>query len=595
MDPTPPRTPAQDPATPAALAPLGAGQRFLGALVGWGLLWLGSPGVLRTHGSVVLAVVGIALWGLVELRPLEPGRRVRGFLAHALGALPGAAGLMAWIHYVYWPPLLYIGFGMGVYSAAGGALLRRLAGGRVSPWTPLFVGLAWTAQETLRSVVPTPFGLGWMRLGIHAHAHLWLSGSARVWGVGGLTLVLSSLGGILASAWVLGQGALRRPAALASGLAPFALAVVLALVVRPPATVDGPRVLLVQPGFEQSRKQYGDPEQNFLDTCDLTAAALAAERAAGAPEPDLVCWGESMLPVPLFAPGVEDALVGEQATRAGLGPRDVSRGRQQERVWVLAPLFGVGLREGAAGVLPPGTSFVAGAEALVLDGDTPRWRVAAAVYRPGGERAPLASKQHLVPGAETMYGLEEIGAVHDFIEGVSGYVPRFTPGERTEVFDLSSRDGTSTWPFGLTICFDNAHVGPYADPVARRRVDFHLVVSNEAWYRESFEADQMVAFSRIAALASGRSVVRATNSGISLVMGPDGRETARLVAPGGADRMVAGHLGAPVPVPRAPGEPPTPFSRSRRAWLGLWIALPLLLAGVRRGRAGSGADARPAT
>ena len=50
---------------------------------------------------------------------------------------------------------------------------------------------------------------------------------------------------------------------------------------------------------------------------------------------------------------------------------------------------------------------------------------------------------------------------------------------------------------------------------------------NEAWYESSFEADQMVAFSRLLAITTGRAFVRVTNSGVSALFGPDGSELAR--------------------------------------------------------------------
>jgi apolipoprotein N-acyltransferase len=104
------------------------------------------------------------------------------------------------------------------------------------------------------------------------------------------------------------------------------------------------------------------------------------------------------------------------------------------------------------------------------------------------------------------------------------------------------------------------------------------VCSNEAWYEKSFEYDQMVAFSRLLALATGRSIVRATNAGVSIVLDPAGREVARLTSPGGDDRMVAGALAAVVPVPAEGTEHVrTPFVRFERAWLGVWLLLPFLL------------------
>jgi apolipoprotein N-acyltransferase len=106
-----------------------------------------------------------------------------------------------------------------------------------------------------------------------------------------------------------------------------------------------------------------------------------------------------------------------------------------------------------------------------------------------------------------------------------------------------------------------------------RAVDFHLVASNEAWYRKSCEMEQMVAFSRLIALSTGRSVVRATNSGISMVLGPDGRELGRVRAPDGSYRMVKGWGAWTVPVP-APGAPAaTPYARSFRVQRAAWILL----------------------
>ena len=102
--------------------------------------------------------------------------------------------------------------------------------------------------------------------------------------------------------------------------------------------------------------------------------------------------------------------------------------------------------------------------------------------------------------------------------------------------------------------------------------------SNEAWYERSFEYDQMIAFSRLAAIATGRSVVRATNAGISIVLDPAGREVARLHDPSGEDRMVRGTLAAVVPVPEGDADAvPTAFVRLERAWIALWLALPFLL------------------
>ena len=174
---------------------------------------------------------------------------------------------------------------------------------------------------------------------------------------------------------------------------------------------------------------------------------------------------------------------------------------------------------------------------------------------------------------------------------------------------LSFEDrGGRRWRFGASVCFDNAFAGPYTEPLRAGAggagLDFHLVVSNEAWYRESWEVDQMMAYSHVIAAATGRALVRATNSGISAVVAPDGSERARLrVSPpagrsagtsegpsAGADRMVRGTLRASVPVPRERGAI-TPYVRLEWLWLAAALLAPWLVLALRP-RSGGREEAR---
>lgn len=557
------------------LPPLEHRLRFLGALSAWGLMLSASPGVVFTEGSALLAALGVGLWAAVEARPCA-GAVWKGLAAHALGALPGAAGLMLWIRFVYLPPLAYIGLGMAIYSAVGGLCLRRILRALPAAAAPLAVAVAWTGMEALRSLVPMPFGLGWLRVGFCAHGWSWLAGSARVWEVSGLTFVLAALGGLAASAWY-DRRVLARPLALLTGLGPLALGALFAGATAPPEAAAGPRVLLIQPGFPQDRKQWSDPEENFMALLGQTSDALAAGRAAGLPAPDLVCWGESMLYVPLFTEEVR-GLALEQGPGLGAGAMplrsELERFEAIERAWVRGRLLAS---------LPEGTSFLAGAEVFVAADGVIRRMNGAVIYDAEGRRSEPAGKRFLVPGAETMYGLERIEAVAGFIRRVSGYVPDFVGADETSVLPMRTPAGDDL-AVATSVCFDNAHMATFLDPLrGGAGVDFHVVLSNEAWYEDSFEVDQMVAFTRIAALASGRAVVRATNSGISLVMDADGRELGRIVE-GGRDRMVRGSLSLEIPVPVLDGGGAPP-AVALAPWLqALWIGLAALLmaAGTRQ-------------
>jgi apolipoprotein N-acyltransferase len=583
--PPEPRTPRalSAPAAPPASAPLGRAA-WIGAAMT--LQWLASPGALAAGGSTGLALAALAAWGIGARRP---GRHA--FLVEWLLGGLGVVALVWWVGYVLPAALVPIGLVCGAYFALGGWLLRRL--GR---W-PLALSLpaAWCAAETMRVALPEPLGFGWLQV---AHSTLdapW-AGSARLWGAVGLSWTAAAMAGLVLD---LALSSSRARAALSAGLAPLAIAWAAAGATSPPECVAGPRVLLVQPGFEQERKQALKSASEFLrDQVELTRRAVSECQASGAPPPDLVCWGETMLPMDLAGEGLWEAVAGGAApdpwrAHEAWTPADVRAAARAEDELVAGVFFG---RDTAPALVPPGASFAAGAEVWEpLDGRLRRFN-ALALWDARGARAGYAKKLRLVPGGETMHGAERFRWVRDLALELAGYVPDLAAGEEVGVLELADRDGRAFRCSG-SVCFDNAGLAPYTAAVRARDgrgagVDFHLVVSNEAWYRESPEADHMLAFSRLAAIATARSFVRATNSGISAVLGPDGSELAR-VHGGTRDRMVAGWTAAYVPVPAAARRgalvPPTPYAASERLWLALaLVAGPALavagIAGARRGR-----------
>jgi apolipoprotein N-acyltransferase len=539
--------------------PLSLGVRLAANLAAAALLFLASPGVSGGDGSVLLAVAGVALWSWTVAHPLGPRPR-RALLVDWLGGAVAGALYMWWVVHVVGFGVAYIGAGVGVYTLATGILIRRGLARLPFAWT---VASVWTAVELVRALVPPPFGLGWFRLGFHAHAELWLSGSARVFGVEGLSFVLAAAGGGIAACALARR--VPRGEALAA-LGPLALAFVLARLVPAPVLVDGPRVLLVQPGFEQAVKQHSNPRTNFTTSVDHTRRALSELGPV-----DLVCWGETMLYLPIFTPAAEAAVRAGTANlppwEAPLDMETIDWWREREAAWVQGELFGA---DGGPGL--SGASFSVGAEIYDLVEGQIRRRVGLLVYDAAGNRTAPAYKQFLVPLGETFFGFERHDWARELAFDSAGYVPDLVAGEHTGRLELRARDGRSYHLSG-TVCFDNAHSFPYRSVLAEGPVDFHLVASNEAWYGTSCEMDQMVAFSRVFALATGRSFVRATNSGVSTVIGGDGREVGRVRDPSGVDRAVPGALALSVPVP-APGlGTVTPYVRLGRLGEFLWLLL----------------------
>lgn len=537
--------------------------------------------MVTRDGLWFVAAVALVPWALWCSRPGK-----RAFAAEWLAAAVGISAICFWSTYVIWITLIAVALVPATYMACAGILLRRLA--RTLPLA-LATPAAWIALETLRLVVEPPFGFGWLRLGHHAHAELWLAGSARVFGTAGVGFALAALAGGIADLWrarTWGVPFARLRFALVCALAPFLTCVLLAFATSAPPTVDGPRLLLVQPAFAQERKMARQSDEEMLrELLTLTRQGVTDAQRAGEPL-DVVAWGETIFPYDLGSPDLVAAFdagarsvpwAAREYTR-----EDVVNMAEAERLLVSGYLFGLD-RRGA--ILPRGASFVTGVEYYAVRDGALRRSNAIVAWNPAGERSGIGGKVHLVPGAEHLAGLERFGWVRDAAFALAGYVPDLVSFDVPRVVSISGREGRA-WRVGLTVCFDNAFEDVYADPVRDEGLEFHLVASNEAWYRESWEYDQMMAMSHLVAIETGRSFVRATNAGITAVIGPDGRERARLEVLG-RDRMVAGTLRAVVPVPARVGDqlPSPPYVATRRAWTVVWIAIGFVLAAFAGARA----------
>jgi len=543
---------------------------FLTAL-GWSILIALGPGGLLGGDPHPAALVGVAVLALAVGRPGP-----HAFTVEWLVSACAAAIHLEWLRHVVGPVLIVCGLIYGFHGAVFGLLLRRVQPGR--PWA-FAVPVAWCAMEAIRFLVPVPFGMRWIQLGHHAINFDGIVGAARVVGPTGISFALAALAGLIVDV-------IRRRAgrwAVFAGFGPIGLLFLLSHQTRPPESVPGPVVLLVQPAVSQARKQRpADPFDLFRLQVALTREGMDSLREAGRRPPDIVCWGETMLSFPLVGATLAEAVrMGElgEVSLPGISippdqlPQAVTSWKTNEDRMVSEVLLG----SGAERILPPDCGFVCGAEVLVLHEDEVRRVNAVCAWSPDGQRTAVCPKLELVPGGETLYGLEDFGTVRGFVREVAGYLPNLLAGEETGVMDLPARPEQSerSWRATGTVCYDNSFLHPYTDPLASgERVDLHLICSNEAWYLDSWEMDQMVCMSRMIAISTARPVVRATNSGISCVLDSTGEELGR-VRREGVDREVRGFLALEVPVPPEDA-PVTPFCRLRGVLA--WIFV--LLAGV---------------
>ncbi|HKB14814.1 MAG TPA: apolipoprotein N-acyltransferase, partial [Planctomycetota bacterium] len=255
---------------------------------------------------------------------------------------------------------------------------------------------------------------------------------------------------------------------------------------------------------------------------------------------DLLVWPETMLPWPLGEGGAEEVLV-ENGEVPGAPVRWTMRdaAEVEEEIVRRDVLEALGDRR---------TQFLVGVLLLQRVEGTTRQFNSALLYSPAGARVGRYDKVHLVPGGEYLPWRRAIpfaDAIGRWIESWAGYFPDLAPGEGPRVLEIRGRDGRR-WRFGAAICWDNAYSDLFRAN-ARAGADFHVLLSNEAHFLDSIEMEQLLAHAVFRAVETRRSVVRATNTGISALVAPDGIVTAVLEREG-RRKEVAGTLTVRVPV-----------------------------------------------
>jgi len=453
--------------------------RVASAALGGICLTLAFPG----YGLWPLAPVGVALATLAVL-----GARARAGLA--LGLVTGLAFFvptLSWAGTDFLGIIPWLGLAVlqSLYFALQGWLSALLArsGGFVGA---LGVGLAWVAQESLRS--RTPYGgFPWVRLAF-SQADSPLGRWAALGGAPFATFGTALVGALLA---VAGHTAYRRlrlrggrlPAQTPPPRSPLRYAVpalVLGAVgLLVPLPVDGPtaRVLAVQGNVPRPGLDFNAERRAVLDNhARETLAALARRGAAGAPPLDLIVWPENSSDIDPVRNLDAGAVIQSAVQRAGV---PIVVGALFERPDEIANV--------------------------------------SVVYRPDIGITDTYVKQHPVPFAEYI-------PHRDFYRHLSASVDLLRVGMAIgpgpEVFTMQRAGGPRVLA-GPSICFEVAY-----DDLVRTNVTegstLLLVQTNNATFGASHESVQQLAISRIRAIEHGRSVVHVSTVGVSALIRPDG-------------------------------------------------------------------------
>jgi apolipoprotein N-acyltransferase len=481
--------------------------------------WRLAPTLSALLFGLAFQPVSIVPLAFVALIPLilyltRPDRLRARLIAVAAGGMVFHATGFFWIRHVTVTGMILLAAYATLYWMAFSLVAAAWRGtSGTSPAWPFRVAAAWTLLEHIRGTALS--GIPWL-LGGHAMAGFSpLAQTADLAGVAGVTFLVVLVNAALAQSWIRDGGVVSS--AVASRLPRFAAAALILTacgysswrmgdVDAGTRTGPGaPDVLLVQGNIEQSVKKAGLHGSRIHETY----ARLTREACGRDGLPDVVIWPETMHP----------AVSAERLAPSALDPLGFSR-----RVVATRALLGVLVYtpDGAGGAREEWNS------ALSLD--------------PEGRVVGRYDKVHLVPVGE-YFPFREWGIWETLIK-------RFTALPRVPGLEA----GTSLdpvpcgpWRVGTLVCYESAFAS-VARKQAARGAQFFANLSNEAWYRDSAEMDQMLAMCRFRCIEARTGMARATNSGISAILDPCGRVVADIRDESGRRKEVAGTLRGRVPI-----------------------------------------------
>jgi len=414
---------------------------------------------------------------------------------------------------------------LSLFWAVGTALAHLLWSGGAMRIVTLATFL--TAAEYLRGHVFSgfPFDL----LGYALTANDEMMQLASIVGVYGLTFLAALISGTIALIWPADERG------LVARLLPFFLAIgVIATQIGyghwrlTHTAVTGPddmKVRLVQPMILEHRDwAVADPEHIMNRLISLSETRLTPD------DPGLsgvthVVWPESVFP--FFLTQYPDSLA---------------------RI---------------ARMLPPGVTLLTGAPREPLDAegqaipDNPGYN-SILVINSDGEIVSSYDKSHLVPFGEylPLADFWKLFGIRQFVPGTNGWAH----GEGRRLVAAEA-----TPPFLALVCYEAVFPNDIGDVPGAQ---FILNITNDAWFDGSIGPAQHAHHARLRSVESGLPMLRASNSGTTIVVDPLGRITARL-----AEQEVA--VVDAIPANRLPED--TPYTRFGDWPLAAVLALGLLL------------------
>lgn len=167
-----------------------------------------------------------------------------------------------------------------------------------------------------------------------------------------------------------------------------------------------------------------------------------------------------------------------------------------------------------------------------------RFYNSAILYNSDGEERARYNKVHLVPFGEFIPFEPVFGILRNFV-----HIGRFSHGKEKTIFEIKSRYQKTNIKakFGVLICYEDIFPGLVRD-FCQNGADFLINMTNDAWFGKTTAPYQHAQASIFRAVENRVNIVRATNTGFSCFISPEGRILSR-VQDKGEEIFVTGHKG----------------------------------------------------
>ncbi len=366
-------------------------------------------------------------------------------------------------------------FGMAIMQSIGSAfvpfIFRRITKGRSELFSPFAFASLWVIAEWAQNFFW--FGVPWARLAIGQHKILPIVQSASLIGSLGVSFIIVLISGFAAMAYdgFVTKRSVKMPIITAAAVFLCNFIFGTAVLFAPKNEKNTFTAAAIQGNIASSDKWADDSVNAALSTyIPLTEKAVKENGAS------LVVWPETVLICDL---NLEDELKAELCS----------------------------LSDGLDIYLALGAFYSDGGEdynSIYLF--TPDGKLSETIY----------SKRHLVPFGEYLPIPDVINAIVPILADMNLFSNPLIPGKDSELFD------TDLGRIGALVCFDSIYEGLTLDSV-RDGAELIVLSTNDSWYEDSAAVYQHNGHAVLRAIESGRSVVRAANTGISTIIDENGR------------------------------------------------------------------------